>query len=102
MLPTAAIRRCKASSPALISMLLAVTAVGSNANKQAYILLFLDPLKFRFFCVCDAIALCVFLHCLRGSRLVHLLLGERTTTGKVEEETDPIKINLYLQGVHHF
>lgn len=45
---------------------------------------------------------CVFLHCLRGSRLVHLLLGERTTTGKVEEETDPIKINLYLQGVHHF
>lgn len=59
MLPTAAIRRCKVSSPALRSMLLAVTAVGSNANKQAYILLFLDPLAFRLFCVCDAIALCV-------------------------------------------
>jgi len=47
MLPTAAItiRRCKVSSPALICMLLlAVTAVGSNVIKHAYILLFLDPL----------------------------------------------------------
>jgi len=45
---------------------------------------------------------CVFLHCFqRGSGSVYLLLGVRTTTGKVEEETDSIKINLYLQGVHH-
>lgn len=54
-----------------------------------------------FFCVCDAIALYVFLHCLRGSMLVHLLLSDRVTTGKLAEETDPIKINLYLHRVHH-
>lgn len=31
--------------------------------------------------------------------LVHLLLGDRVTTGKLEEETDPIKINLYLHTI---